>query len=428
MPHSIPAHRRELEAIIKLTQPTAAVIASDVGDRDLPDVLGHLLPEGVIWIDDLNVPTWPRETDRRVIVDRDPASNGFLAFTSGSTGVPKGARHRTDTLGVGTSAHFLHSILEDQAVISASTFPMYNMGGICMILPVIMGGGTIVIMDSFSGPKLVDTIERHGVNFAVLTPAMAELLFLRGNIADHDLTGFERVLLCAAPISNRLCRQLAEELGAKVFIAYGLTEIPGALVSTRPDTPLSEIGPFVGYPQTGYTLAILDDDNQPVPQGETGEICVKTVYMLSEYIGDEEATASAVDSDGWMHTGDLGKLRPDGGVVIQGRKKEMYIRGGFNVYPREVEEVLAEHLQIDLAAVHAVPDPVLGEKGFAWIVPVDGQRVDVDELRAFLVERLAHYKIPDTFRVTDEIPLTSVGKVNKPVLQQRAAETLRSAS
>jgi fatty-acyl-CoA synthase len=143
--------------------------------------------------------------------------------------------------------------------------------------------------------------------------------------------------------------------------------------------------------------------------------------MLSEYIGNPEATAAAVDADGWMHTCDLGSFRPDGGVVIQGRKKEMYIRGGFNVYPREVEETLAEHPQVDLAAVHSVPDALLGEKGFAWIVKVPGGKIDEDELRAFLLERLAHYKVPDTFWFTDEIPMTAVGKVNKPALQERAA-------
>jgi acyl-CoA synthetase (AMP-forming)/AMP-acid ligase II len=419
-PLSPTAPKRELEGILRVTRPTAAVMARHVGDRNLSEELGGLLPADVIWIDDLDVSTWPHSEDRSVIVDRKPGSNGFLAFTSGSTDVPKGARHRTDTL-VGTSQHFLHNILENKAVVSASTFPMYNMGGICMILPVIMGGGTIVIMDVFSGPKLVDAIEREHVNFAVMTPAMAELLFLRGDLAAHDLSSFERVLLCAAPISNDLCQRLADELGIKVFIAYGLTEIPGALVSTRPDTPVSEIGPFVGYPQQGYTVAILDDGNKPVPRGEIGEICVQTPYMLSEYIGNPEATAAAVDADGWMHTCDLGSFRPDGGVVIQGRKKEMYIRGGFNVYPREVEETLAEHPQVDLAAVHSVPDALLGEKGFAWIVKVPGGKIDEDELRAFLLERLAHYKVPDTFWFTDEIPMTAVGKVNKPALQERAA-------
>lgn len=409
------APQQELAKILEVTRPTAAVMARTLGTRDIVGEVGHLLPPGVIWIDDMDVPDWPGHPDRSVIVSRDPASTGFLAFTSGSTGRPKGAAHRTDTL-VRTSQHFLHTVLDDLPVVSASTFPMYNMGGICMMLPVLMGGGTVVVMDGFSGPGLVAAIERQGVNFAVATPAMAELLFLKGDLASHDVSAFNRVLLCAAPISNRLCRRLSDELGVKVYIAYGLTEVPGAWLTTRSDASIDEIGPFVGWPIEGYALGILDDQGKPVPDGETGEVCVRTDFMLSEYIGDPAATAAAVDADGWMHTGDLGSIRPDGGLVIQGRKKEMYIRGGFNVYPREVEEALAEHPAVDRAAVHGVPDAVLGEKGCAWVVAQAGTDVTESDLRAFLSSRLAYYKIPDTIRFVADLPLTGAGKIDKPAL------------
>lgn len=415
---------REWEGILAVVKPTAAFMPRRIGDRDIEDEIGHLLPGEVLWVDDLDLPGWPLRADRSMIVDRDPASTGIYAFTSGSTGRPKGASHRTDTLFL-TAANLLHIVLEDEPVISASTFPMYNMGGICMMLPVLMGGGTIVVMDGFSAPKLVDLIERHGVNFAVATPAMAELLFIKGDLEQHDLSAFNRILLCAAPISNRLCRQLARQLNTKVFIAYGLTEIPGAWLTTKADTPVEEIGPFVGWPVDGYELSILDDDNNQVPDGQVGEVCVRTQYMLSEYIGDAAATAAALDREGRMHTGDLGRLRPDGGLIIEGRKKEMYIRGGFNVYPREVEQTLAEHPGVDLAAVHGVDDPVLGEKGFAWVVPVPGAELSVPQLREFLAERLSHYKLPDTYRFVPELPMTAAGKVDKPALRANAALTPR---
>jgi fatty-acyl-CoA synthase len=415
------APKRELEGIFRTTEPASAVLPRRIGARDIAVELEGLLPGNVIWIDDLDVPTWEEESDRSVIVPRDPGSMGFLAFTSGSTGQPKGALHRTDTL-LHTSKNFARSVLQNQAFTSASTFPMYNMGGICMILPVLMGGGTIVVVPGFTASALVRAIEEHGVSFAVMTPAMAELFFLKGDLENHDVSAFKRMLLCAAPISNQLCRRLADELDMSVYIAYGLTEVPGGWLTTREDTPVEDIGPFVGWPMKGYELAILDDDGNPLDEGEAGEVCIRTVYRLFAYINDPVSTAALIDADGWIHTGDVGTLRHDGGLEIRGRKKDMYIRGGFNVYPREVEEALATHAEVSLAAVHAVDDPVLGEKGFAWIVLKEGSRLSVDELRSFASERLAHYKVPDFFRITSDLPMIAAGKVDKPQLRTLAAE------
>jgi acyl-CoA synthetase (AMP-forming)/AMP-acid ligase II len=415
------APKRELEGIFRVTEPASAILPRRIGARDIAVELEGLLPENVVWIDDLDVPTWEEESDRSLIVPRDPGSTGFLAFTSGSTGQPKGALHRTDTL-LHTSRNFARSVLQDQAFISASTFPMYNMGGICMILPVLMGGGTIVVVPGFTASTLVRAIEEHGVSFAVMTPAMAELFFLKGDLGNHDVSAFTRMLLCAAPISNQLCRRLADELGMSVYIAYGLTEVPGGWLTTREDTPIEEIGQFVGWPMEGYELAILDDDGNHLAASQAGEICIRTVYRLFAYINDAASTAALIDDDGWIHTGDMGTLRDDGGLEIRGRKKDMYIRGGFNVYPREVEEALATHPEVSLAAVHAVDDPVLGEKGFAWIVLEPGSRLSIDELRSYTSEHLAHYKVPDFFRITTDLPMIAAGKVDKAHLRVLADE------
>jgi long-chain acyl-CoA synthetase len=418
VPVSHDATDRELAAIFEVTEPVAAVMVRRHGRRDYAAELNEHLPGKVHWIDDHDAPSWPSSDDRSVIVQRRPDSAGILAFTSGSTGRPKGARHRTHTL-MRSAEVLLSQVLDGKAVTSATTFPMHNMGGINMVLPVLLGGGKIVIMDGYRAESLVDAIERHGVEFIVAIPAMIELLFLKGTVAEHDLSSFSRVLLSGAPVSNALCRRIVAELGLAVYIAYGLTEVPGVWLVTTSHTPLAELGPFVGWPAEGYELAIVDEAGQPMGLGEIGEVCVRTQYMLLDYIGDAELTAATIDPDGWLHTGDLGSLRQDGGLIIQGRKKDMYIRGGFNVYPREVEETLMRHESVSLAAVHSIPDPVLGEKGVAWVVEREGADLDTDKLKAFAAQALSKFKVPDEIRIVETLPMTAVGKVDKLALRAR---------
>jgi acyl-CoA synthetase (AMP-forming)/AMP-acid ligase II len=418
VPVSPDATSRELVAIFDVTEPVAAVMVRTHGRRDYAAELAGHLPSDVQWIDDHDAPEWPSSEDRSVIVERCPDSAGILAFTSGSTGRPKGARHRTGTL-MRSAEVLLSQVLDGKAVTSATTFPMHNMGGINMVLPLLLGGGKVVIMDGYRAETLMDAIEGHGVEFIVAIPAMIELLFLKGTVADRDLSSFSRILLSGAPVSNDLCRRIVSELGLAVYVAYGLTEVPGVWLVTTGDTPIDQLGPFVGWPAEGYELAIVDELGQPMGVGELGEVCVRTHYMLLDYIGDDELTAAAIDSDGWLHTGDLGSLRPDGGLFIQGRKKDMYIRGGFNVYPREVEETLMRHESVLLAAVHSIPDPVLGEKGVAWVVESAGAHLDADELRAFASQALSRFKVPDEFRIVGTLPMTPVGKVDKLTLRAR---------
>jgi acyl-CoA synthetase (AMP-forming)/AMP-acid ligase II len=177
---------------------------------------------------------------------------------------------------------------------------------------------------------------------------------------------------------------------------------------------------FRGWPVDGYELAVMDEEGRSLPTGTTGEVCVRSHYQMVGYLGDPDATAAAVDAEGWLHTGDLGELRPDGGLVIQGRKKEMYIRGGYNVYPREVEEALMEHPAVSLVAVHGIADDVLGERGCAWVVPEQGSSLEPSTLRAYCQDALTYYKVPDVIRVVDELPVTAIGKIDKLELRARA--------
>ncbi|MPZ60597.1 MAG: AMP-binding protein [Propionibacteriales bacterium] len=413
---------RELEAMVTTIGPRAAVVARGGEGRDVASELDHVLPSARIEVQDADEPGWPTSTDRSLVVKRDPDSPAFVAFTSGSTGQPKGAVHRAVTL-MHTGRFYLDLVARCAAMTTVATFPLYHLGGLTLVLlPTLLGGGTVVMMDGFTVPEFVEAVERHRADHVAAIPAMLELLFLRANVAEHDLSSLRWVMLSGAPVTNQLARQVHERLGVTVFVGYGQTECPGTNVMTRKDTSVEDVGPMVGWPVEGYEVAILDHDGRPCPDGEIGEVCVRSHYQMLGYLGNPEATQTAIDQDGWLHMGDLGVLRPDGALEIRGRKKEMYIRGGFNVYPVEVEAALLEHPDVSIAAVHPISDEVLGERGVAWVVPEAGRSIDPDDLRAFVGKTLAYYKLPDVVRVVAELPMNAVGKVDKRALRSRMAE------
>lgn len=416
---------RELLLMLEASAPTHAVVVASWGGRDYRAELESALPQGVHWIEDLDAPPWEASADRSVIVERNPDGPALVAFTSGSTGLPKGVVHRGITL-VHAGRMFVEIVLEGHGrMVTPTTFPLYHLAGPTLVMiPSVLCGGKIVMMNGFTVPKLLAAIEAHGIDTLSAVPAMIELLFLRlpEGAAPPALP---RLYMAGAPVPNQLVRHATERLGSKVFVAYGQTECPGLPVVTRADTSLEEVGPLVGWPCDGYEIRVCDDQGRPVPDGEQGEVCYSSRFMMLEYLGNPTATRDAIDAEGWLHSGDLGTIRPsDQGLMIQGRKKDMYIRGGFNVYPREVEEALLEHPGVSLAAVHAVADSVLGEKGYAWVVPEVGSELAEDAIRDFLRQRLTYYKLPDFVRIVADLPLSPIGKVDKLTLRSRAEEGL----
>ncbi len=218
-------------------------------------------------------------------------------------------------------------------------------------------------------------------------------------------------------------RQIRKVLGCPVITRYTSTEA-GVCTSTLVDDDAAVVATTVGRPAPEVELRIVDPaDESGQPAGDVGEVRCRSAAMMRGYWRDPDRTAETIDADGWLHTGDLGFVGADGNLRIVGRLKEMYIRGGYNVYPAEVEAVLAEHPSVARAAVVGAPDPVLGEVGAAFVVAAPGSTPPTrDALRSWCRDRLADYKAPDRVEVVDELPLTSMLKVDKRALVARTTE------
>jgi acyl-CoA synthetase (AMP-forming)/AMP-acid ligase II len=409
----------ELATMIAMCAPAAAVCVRRDADRDFAAELGPLLPSNAVWMEDPDQPPWAPLEDRSIIVERDPDAPALVAFTSGSTGVPKGAVHRAETL-VHTGERYLIDVLNGEPATLLATLPLYHLGGMTLLLfPALYGGGTLVLLERFGVQQFIGAIEKHRVDVVMAIPAMMELLFLRVDLSQRDISSVRKVVMGGSVVPNRLVLECAKAFNSRVYVGYGLTECPGFCVITSSGDDVAELGPYVGRATVGYEMSVRDDGGRAVGPNESGEVCLRSHYAMLEYLHNPEATAAVLDAEGWFHTGDLGFLSPDGKLTIHGRKKEMYIRGGFNVYPREVEDAIGSHAGVSQVAIHSIPDAVLGERGYGWVVREPGSDVSEEEIRQHLAEQLAYYKAPDVLRFVNELPMNAIGKTDKKALLER---------
>jgi acyl-CoA synthetase (AMP-forming)/AMP-acid ligase II len=233
----------------------------------------------------------------------------------------------------------------------------------------------------------------------------------------RDLRSLRSVLLGGAPSSPALIRRVRDTLGVEVSVRYSSTEV-GIATASLPDDPVDVLATTVGKPTPGVELRIVDDASRPVAAGVAGEVVVRSPATMRGYWRDPDATRAVVDDDGWIHTGDVGFLDDAGYLRLVGRRSEMFIRGGYNVHPSEVEDVLARHPKVAQVAVVGVPDRVLGEAGWAFVVPRDpAAPPTLAELRAFVGSELASFKRPDGLTVLAALPTTPMFKVDKTALR-----------
>ena len=351
-----------------------------------------------------------------------------IIWTSGTTGVPKGAVYTHASMaGIGRNATDMAA--DHDRTLFALPFP--HLGYMGWIHNFTSHRVTLVLSPQpWSATESLRLVEAERITMMTGVPTQWALILDRADVDGTDFSGLRIVASGASAAPPELIRRLRESIGCPVLNGYSQTEA-GVISGTVIGDPDEVVAGTVGRPRAEVELRIVDPEGGDLPVGDVGEVVCRSPAMMRGYWRDPDLTASTVDADGWLHTGDLGRLRPDGNLVLAGRLKEMYIRGGYNVYPTEVEAVLTEHPAIARAAVIGAPDPVLGEIGVAFVVPEPGAgngapdlALARDPLRAWCTQRIADYKAPDRVVLVDDLPVTAVGKLDKNALAARWADVV----
>ena len=353
------------------------------------------------------------------IVARNDEDLAALLYTGGTTGRSKGVMLSHANL------HFTGRAAHDAAYVPGldrglATLPLSHAYGLLVTIAALHAPdrGVAVLLRWFDPATFLQMIDEHRLQLAACVPSMLQIL-LSQPLEDYDLSTLRYVSSGGAPLApeveEEFCRRIPT---VSIRQGYGLTET-AALVSTNPTG--SEKPGSVGIPVPGTELRILDEQGAELPAGEPGEICCRSPGVMGGYWRAPDATADAL-RDGWLYTGDIGYVDDDGYLYIVDRKKDLIIRGGFNVYPRDVEDALVAHPEVIVAGVVGRPDPVSGEEVVAFVSLRPGADATEQELIEWSREHIGGYKYPRELHVVDAIPLTPVGKINRKELRARAAE------
>ena len=347
-----------------------------------------------------------------------------LVFTSGTTGNPKGAMttHGQTLRTFATWAEVVGLRQGDRYLIVNPFF--HTFGYKAGILACLMTGATMVPEPVFDVGKVVERIEQEHISVLPGPPTIFQSILDNPDHKSFDLDSLRLVVTGAALVPVELVRGLWDDLGIEtVLTAYGLTEACGTVTMCRRGDSAEVIAGTSGRAIPDVEVRIVDPEGTELARGEAGEIVVRGYNVMQGYFNDAEATDEAIDRDGWLHTGDIGVMDEAGNVAITDRLKDMYVSGGFNVYPAEVEAVLRQHPAVGQVAVIGVPDRRMGEVGLALVVPA-ANRADpgvVDDLAAWARERLANYKRPLSVRLVESLPVNAGGKVLKRELREQYA-------
>jgi len=349
-----------------------------------------------------------------------------IQFTSGTTGSPKGATLTHHN--VVNNARFIAQALNfSEADRLCIPVPLYHCFGMVLaVLACVSTGATMVFPGEMFDPAAVLAAvseERCTALHGVPTMFIAELA--HPDFKTFNLSSLRTGIMAGSPCPIETMRQVVSEMHmSEVTIAYGMTETSPVSFQSSTTDPLERRVTTVGRIQPRLEAKVIDQIGQIVPCGETGELCVRGYSVMRGYWDDPVRTAEVI-KDGWMHTGDLATIDNEGYCNIVGRAKDMLIRGGENVYPREIEEFLFRHPKVQSAQVFGVPDQKYGEEICAWIVLKPGNDCTEDDIREFCRNQIAHYKVPRYIRFVEEMPMTVTGKAQKFVMRERIIEELK---
>ncbi|MEO9223728.1 MAG: AMP-binding protein [Acidimicrobiales bacterium] len=390
-------------ADLRAALPDLRIVTFDPGD------LGECLPELAAKFD-------PAPLDPARV---DPDEVGGLAYTGGTTGKPKGVMMTPRGSITMTQIQLTEWDWPDEPRFLIAT-PLSHAGA-AFFIPTLLKGGSVVVIPWFDPELVLETIEKFKITATMVVPTMLYVLLDHSKFAEADLSSLEVVYYGAAAMSPTRLAEAIDKLGSIFVQFYGQAECPMAItVLNRADHDLAKPEHLAscGRPAPWVRVALLGDEGHEVAPGDPGEICVQGPLVMAGYWNKPEQTKAAF-AGGWLHTGDIARQDGDGYLYIVDRKKDMIVTGGFNVFPREIEDVIGEHPAIAQVAVIGVPDEKWGETVKAVVVARPGETIDVDELIALVKDRKGSVSAPKSVDVVDEIPVSALGKPDKKALRQR---------
>jgi len=349
-----------------------------------------------------------------------------IQFTSGTTGLPKGAT--LTHFNVLNNGYFVGQAMnftdQDRLCIPV---PLYHCFGMVMsVLTSVLFGATMVFpSEAFEPFAVLEAISEEKCTALQGVPTMFIAELEHPDFASFDMSHLRTGTMAGAPCPIEIMRKVISDMNmTEVTIAYGMTETSPVSFQSASDDPLEKRVSTVGRIHPHVQVKVIDEQGAVVPRGVSGELCTRGYSVMLGYWEDEEQTNEAIDAAGWMHTGDLAVIDDEGYCDIVGRVKDMIIRGGENIYPREIEEYLFQHPKIQEVAVFGIPDEKYGEAVVAWIRLRDGELIDADGIREYCNEQIAYYKVPKHIFIVDEFPMTVTGKIQKFIMRKQTIEAL----
>jgi HIP---CoA ligase len=408
-----PELRPDLDQVVVLRGP----LGTDLG----PAPTTPAAPAITLWPDfvERGADVEPEATAARAAaVTPDDVSD--ILFTSGTTGAPKGAmlRHGASVRAYTDWCDVVGLQEGDRYLIVNPFFHAFGLKA--GILACLLKGATIVPHPVFDVPSVMQRVAEERITMLPGPPAIYQTILDHPDLASYDLSSLRLAVTGAATVPVEMIRRMRSELTfTNIVTGYGLTETTGIATMCRHDDDPETIATTAGRPIPDTEVRVVDGDGRPLPAGEPGEVVIRGYHVMAAYYGDVDATAATIDADGWLHTGDVGVFDERGNLRITDRTKDMFIVGGFNAYPAEIENMMMRHPAVGQVAVVGVPDQRLGEVGKAFVVPRAGAEVDPDELIAWCRTEMANFKVPRAVEVVDALPLNASGKVLKYQLRER---------
>ena len=370
------------------------------------------LPEGMLSFNELLA----AGGDAFQIPDIDPDSLSTIGYTSGTTGHPKGAclSHHSIVLNVAMTA-LMHQRSDSDTVVTA--LPCPHVYGNVVMSGAIQNGMTLVLHPNFEEQTILKSIQEHRATLFEGVPTMFMFLLNHPEFDHYDLSSLRCCTVGGQTMPKPKMEEVEERFGCPLIELWGMTELGGLGSTFAANGPVKHGSIGVALPYTEARIASTEDASKTLLAGEVGELMIKGGIVMQGYFGNDQATRDTIEPDGWMHTGDVASMDEDGCIFIVDRKKDMILTAGYNVYPAEIERVVAGHPDVALVAVGSIPDEEKGELAKAYIVSKVGASPSADNVIAYCREHLAAYKVPRAVQFVDDLPKTSTGKVMRRELK-----------